>query len=77
MKESRKKPMENEDNSAVTPQVRSTLRLPKKSVFSFLGPNGIGKTTAIGLCLSLTRPISCGGTILAHELTMENKTILV
>ena len=77
MTESRKKPMENEDNTAITPHGRSTLLISKNLVFTFLGPNDIGRTEAIKLVLSFTRPTSCGGTILAHELTMENKIILV
>ena len=69
--------MENEDNTAITPHGHSTLVVSKNSVFTFLGPNDIGKTEAIKLFLGLTRPSSCGGTIRAHELTKENKTILV
>jgi ABC-2 type transport system ATP-binding protein len=51
------------------------LQVPKNSVFAFLGPNGAGKTTTIKLLLGLTHPTSGGGTILGHDLTMENKRI--
>ncbi|MFW9910920.1 MAG: ABC transporter ATP-binding protein [Candidatus Thorarchaeota archaeon] len=51
------------------------LQVPKNSVFAFLGPNGAGKTTTIKLLLGLTRPTSGGGTILGHDLTLENKRI--
>ena len=51
------------------------LQVPKNSVFAFLGPNGAGKTTTIKLLLGLTRPTSGGGTILGHDLIMENKRI--
>jgi ABC-2 type transport system ATP-binding protein len=51
------------------------LQVPKNSVFAFLGPNGAGKTTTIKLLLGLTQPTSGGGTILGHDLTMENKRI--
>ncbi|MDH4215221.1 MAG: ABC transporter ATP-binding protein [Candidatus Thorarchaeota archaeon] len=51
------------------------LQVPKNSVFAFLGPNGAGKTTTIKLLLGLTQPTSGGGTILGHDLTVENKRI--
>jgi ABC-2 type transport system ATP-binding protein len=51
------------------------LQVPRNSVFAFLGPNGAGKTTTIKLLLGLSRPTSGGGTILGHDLTMENKRI--
>ena len=51
------------------------LQVPKNSIFAFLGPNGAGKTTTIKLFLGLARPTSGGGTILGHDLTMENKRI--
>jgi ABC-2 type transport system ATP-binding protein len=51
------------------------LQVPKNSVFAFLGPNGAGKTTTIKLLLGLARPTSGGGTILGHDLAMENKRI--
>ncbi len=51
------------------------LQVPRNSVFAFLGPNGAGKTTTIKLFLGLTRPTSGSGTILGHDLTIENKRI--
>ena len=51
------------------------LQVPKNSVFAFLGPNGAGKTTTIKLLLGLSQPTSGGGTILGHDLTLENKRI--
>lgn len=51
------------------------LQVPQNSVFAFLGPNGAGKTTTIKLLLGLTRPTSGNGTVLGHDLVMENKRI--
>ena len=51
------------------------LQVPRNSVFAFLGPNGAGKTTTIKLLLGLSQPTSGGGTILGHDLMMENKRI--
>jgi ABC-2 type transport system ATP-binding protein len=87
MTESQEKTRENESRTAIETHGLSktfgdfyavkglNLQVPKNSVFAFLGPNGAGKTTTIKLLLGLTRPTSGGGTILGHDLTMENKRI--
>ena len=73
MTESRENPKEPEDHTAIEPQGLSDSQMLSNSVFAFLGPYGAGKTTAIKLFLSLTRPASGGGTILGHDLTKENE----
>ena len=87
MTESREKPKENESHTAIDIHGLSkvfgnfyavkglNLQVPKNSVFTFLGPNGAGKTTTIKLLLGLSQPTSGGGTILGHDLIMENKRI--
>jgi ABC-2 type transport system ATP-binding protein len=35
-----------------------TLRVPRGGVFGFLGPNGSGKTTTMGMLLGLVHPTS-------------------
>ena len=77
MTESQEKPKENEERTAIETHGLSNPQVPKNSVFAFLGPNGVGKTTTTKLLLGLTRPTSCGGIILGHDLTMDNKRILV
>jgi ABC-type multidrug transport system ATPase subunit len=52
------------------------LQVPKNFVSSFIDPNDAEKTNTIKLLLGLTRFTSGGGTILGHDLTSENKTIL-
>ncbi len=87
MIESQEKMKENESQTAIEIHGLSkafgdfyalkglNLQVPKNSVFAFLGPNGAGKTTTIKLLLGLARPTSGGGTILGHDLSMENKMI--
>ncbi|NHJ15103.1 MAG: ATP-binding cassette domain-containing protein [Candidatus Thorarchaeota archaeon] len=77
MTESREKPKMDEDHTAVEPEWFSDPQVQTNPVFAFLGPNGAGKKTRIKLFLGLARPTSCDGAILAHELTIENKRILV
>jgi len=77
MTESREKAKENEDHTAIETYGLGNQEVPKNLVFTFLGPNGAGKTTTIKLVLGLTRPTSGGGIILGHDLTMDNKRILV
>ena len=36
--------------------VNLNIRVPKNSIFGFLGPNGSGKTTTMKLLLGLTKP---------------------
>lgn len=40
-----------------------TLRVPRGGVFGFLGPNGSGKTTTMGMLLGLVHPTSGGARI--------------
>src|SRR5688572_16826551 len=40
-----------------------TLRVPRGGVFGFLGPNGSGKTTTMGMLLGLVHPTSGQATI--------------
>jgi len=75
MTESREKPKESEDHTVVEIHGLSNLQLPMNSFFAFLGPNGAVRR--IKLFFDLTRHTSGGRTILGHELTTENKRILV
>jgi ABC-type multidrug transport system ATPase subunit len=43
---------------AVVAVDRLTLRVPRGGVFGFLGPNGSGKTTTMGMLLGLVHPTS-------------------
>ncbi|NOR83421.1 MAG: ATP-binding cassette domain-containing protein, partial [Ardenticatenales bacterium] len=38
------------------------LRVPRHSIFGFLGPNGSGKTTLMKVLLGLSRPTAGTGT---------------
>jgi len=51
------------------------LKVPKNSIFGFLGPNGRGKTTAIKLLLGLTRPTSGGGAIFGQDIVQDSLEI--
>jgi len=44
-----------------------TLRIPRGGVFGFLGPNGSGKTTTMGMLLGLVRPTSGEARILGGQ----------
>ena len=48
------------------------LKVPKNSIFGFLGPNGSGKTTAIKLLLGLIRPTSGGGTVFGKDIVQDS-----
>lgn len=43
------------------------LRVPRGSVFGFLGPNGSGKTTTIRMLLGLISPTAGSVTLLGHD----------
>jgi ABC-2 type transport system ATP-binding protein len=44
-----------------------TLRVPRGSVFAFIGRNGAGKTTTIRMILGLLEPTRGSSTILGHD----------
>lgn len=77
MTESRERMNENESHYAIETRGLSNLQVPMDSVFAFLGPIGGGKTTRVKIVLGLARPTTGGRIILGHDLTMENKRILV
>lgn len=51
------------------------LKVPKNSIFAFLGPNRAGKTTTIKLLLGLTRPTNGGAKVLGNSIVSENDNI--
>jgi ABC-2 type transport system ATP-binding protein len=51
------------------------LKVPEKSIFAFLGPNGSGKTTTIKLLLGLISPTSGGGTVFGKDIVKDNVDI--
>jgi ABC-2 type transport system ATP-binding protein len=51
------------------------LKVPDKSIFAFLGPNGSGKTTTIKLLLGLTRPTTGGGSIFGKDIVKDSVDI--
>src|SRR5262245_38268750 len=44
-----------------------SFRVPRGSVFAFIGRNGAGKTTAIRMILGLLEPTRGSSTILGHD----------
>src|SRR5262249_22156120 len=46
-----------------------SIRVPRGSVFAFLGRNGAGKSTAIRMMLGLLEPTRGTATILGHDCT--------
>ena len=51
------------------------LKVPKNSIFGFLGPNGSGKTTTMKILLGLARPSAGGGTIFGKDIEKESVAI--
>ncbi len=51
------------------------LKVPKNSIFGFLGPNGSGKTTTIKLLLGLTRPTSGSGSVFGQDIVEDSVAI--
>ena len=48
------------------------LKVPRHSIFGFLGPNGSGKTTAIKLLLGLIRPTAGGALIFGQDILQDS-----
>jgi len=51
------------------------LRVPKNSIFGFLGPNGSGKTTTMKILLGLARPTSGNGAIFGKDIEKDSVAI--
>ena len=52
------------------------LRVPKGSIFGFLGPNGSGKTTTIRMLLGLAEPTSGSIFVLGHSIPLRSSIAL-
>ncbi len=52
------------------------LRVPKGSVYGFLGRNGAGKTSTIKMLLGLTRPTAGSGRVLGLDIERDHLAIL-
>lgn len=53
-----------------------SLRVPRGSVFGFLGPNGCGKTTTIRMLLGLAEPSSGQITLLGQSMPSSREAVL-
>jgi lantibiotic transport system ATP-binding protein len=53
-----------------------SLEVRRGSIFGFLGPNGSGKTTTIGMILSLLRPNAGSVSLFGETVSMGNNALL-
>ena len=51
------------------------LKVPRNSIFGFLGPNGGGKSTAIRLILGLIKPTSGSGSVFGLDIVNDSSEI--
>ncbi|MBM9504853.1 ABC transporter ATP-binding protein [Actinacidiphila acididurans] len=52
------------------------LRVPRGSVFGFLGPNGSGKTTTIRMLMGLIEPTAGSARVLGRPMPRSSRTVL-
>lgn len=52
-----------------------SMKVPKGSIYGFLGPNGSGKTTTIRLMVGLLKADSGGGTALGYDIGRQARQI--
>ena len=52
------------------------LRVPRGTVFGFLGRNGAGKTTTIGMLVGLLRPTAGRAWLLGHDISRDLRSAL-
>ena len=52
------------------------LKVPRGSIFGFLGPNGSGKTTTIRMLLALAEPTAGSISLLGHSIPNESSAAL-